>query len=58
MKQIPLPISAASDQSFDSFVPGANAMVLQQLREVGAASTPIYLWGVQGCGKIFMAGCH
>ena len=51
MKQLPLPITAASDQSLDSFVPGANAMVLQQLREASAASTPIYLWGVQGCGK-------
>jgi DnaA family protein len=51
MKQIPLPISAASDQSFDSFVPDGNEMILQQLRDAATASTPVYVWGVQGCGK-------
>ena len=51
MKQIPLPISAASDQSFDSFMPAGNEMVLQQLRDAATSSTPVYLWGVQGSGK-------
>jgi DnaA family protein len=51
MKQIPLPIAAAAPQNFGSYVPGPNGMVLQQLREVGATSTPVYLWGPEGCGK-------
>ena len=51
MKQIPLPIAADAVHSFDSFLPGDNAMALQQLRDVGPGSAPLYLWGPQGCGK-------
>jgi DnaA family protein len=51
MKQIPLPIATDAVQSFDSFLPGDNAMALQQLRDVGPGSAPVYLWGPQGCGK-------
>ena len=51
MKQIPLPIATDSVQSFDSFLPGDNAMALQQMRDVGPGSAPLYLWGPQGCGK-------
>ncbi len=51
MKQIPLPIASGSMPTFDSFVPGGNAMVLAHLRDVGAQPAPIYLWGPQGSGK-------
>ena len=51
MKQIPLPIATDALQSFDSFLPGDNAMALQQLRDVASGSAPVYLWGPQGCGK-------
>ncbi len=51
MKQIPLPLATDAVQSFGSFLPGENAMALQQLRGIGPGSAPVYLWGPQGCGK-------
>lgn len=57
MKQIPLPIASPSTPTFDSYVAGVNTMVLTHLRqwadarEAAAGSTPLYLWGAQGCGK-------
>jgi DnaA-homolog protein len=51
MKQLPLPIVAPATARFETFVPGANAAVLQHLAQLGASSTPVYLWGPSGSGK-------
>lgn len=51
MKQMPLPIASGSTPTFDSFVAGSNAMVLAHMRDAGARSAPLYLWGPQGSGK-------
>lgn len=51
MKQIPLALSLDTARTFDSFVPGSNAMALEHLRGVHAASAPVYLWGPSGSGK-------
>jgi DnaA-homolog protein len=51
MKQIPLALASDPARSFDSFVPGANAMALDHLRALHAASPPVYLWGPSGSGK-------
>jgi len=51
VKQIPLPIFAAPEPSFDNFVPGANAAALAHLRGLEAAAAPVYLWGPAGSGK-------
>jgi DnaA family protein len=51
MKQIPLAFGPAIVHSFDTFVPGANAMALEHLRAVHAGSAPVYLWGPSGSGK-------
>ncbi|NUT59936.1 DnaA regulatory inactivator Hda [Herbaspirillum sp. C9C3] len=64
MKQIPLDLSADQPQSFDSFVTGRNAELLERLKllatagaeqsaQRGSASTDrfIYLWAEAGAGK-------
>ncbi len=51
MKQIPLPIFAAPEPSFDNFVPGANGAALAHLRALALPSAPVYLWGPAGSGK-------
>ncbi len=64
MKQIPLDLSADQPQSFDSFVTGRNAELLERLKllasagvgkstHTGSASTDrfIYLWAEAGAGK-------
>lgn len=51
MKQIPLALGPDVVHSFDTFVPGANAMALEHLRAVHAGSAPVYLWGPSGSGK-------
>jgi DnaA family protein len=51
MKQIPLALSLDTARTFDSFVPGSNAMSLEHLRSLHAASAPVYLWGPSGSGK-------
>jgi DnaA family protein len=51
MKQLPLPIVAPATARFETFVPGANAAVLQHLAQLGASATPVYLWGPSGSGK-------
>jgi DnaA family protein len=64
MKQIPLDLSADQPQSFDSFVTGRNAELLERLKllatagvdksiQTGSASTDrfIYLWAEAGAGK-------
>ena len=59
MRQIPLAIGPAPSQTFDGFVPGANAAALAHLRilaaslpqSAGVLSTPVYLWGPHASGK-------
>ena len=51
MKQLPLPIVAPATARFETFLPGANAAVVQHLGQVGSAPTPVYLWGPSGSGK-------
>ena len=57
MRQIPLPILAEPPRSFDSYLPGPNALALAELtalalrRDPAAPAPPVYLWGPAGCGK-------
>ena len=55
MRQIPLPIIDEPPRSFDSFLPGANALAAEQLMALAtpheSAMPPVYLWGPAGCGK-------
>jgi len=51
MKQIPLDIAPDASRSLDSFVPGSNALALQQVQSLRAGSPPLYLWGPPGSGK-------
>jgi DnaA family protein len=51
MKQIPLALSVGAERSFDSFVPGTNAMAIEHLRAVQPGAAPVYLWGAPGSGK-------
>ncbi|MES2956535.1 MAG: DnaA regulatory inactivator Hda [Pseudomonadota bacterium] len=55
MRQITLAIGPPPLQTFDGFVPGANAAALAHLRALATtlphAAAPVYLWGEHGCGK-------
>ena len=51
MKQIPLPIGPDLEPSFETYVPGPNAMVLDQLIALRGTGAPVYLWGPTGSGK-------
>jgi DnaA-homolog protein len=51
MKQIPLAIGVEAANSFDNFLPGANALAVAHLQALGPASAPVYLWGPSGSGK-------
>jgi DnaA family protein len=51
MRQIPLDLAFEATPTFDDFVPGNHAGVLQHLRTLGALAAPVYLWGASGCGK-------
>ena len=51
MKQLPLEIVAEAPRTFENFLPGANALAVEQLATLGAGAPPIYLWGPPGSGK-------
>ena len=51
MRQLPLALGPEPDNTFDSFLPGANGAAIQHLRTLGASAAPVYLWGPRGCGK-------
>jgi DnaA family protein len=51
MRQIPLPLAGPAVPSFDSFLPGANAAVVEHLRSLVMPGAPVYLWGPSGSGK-------
>jgi len=51
LKQIPLEIVAEAPRTFENFMPGANALALEQLGALRAGAPPVYLWGPPGSGK-------
>jgi len=51
MRQIPLSIGIESPRTFETFVPGANALAIAHLQALGAQAAPVYLWGGSGAGK-------
>lgn len=55
MKQLPLAIGAIGsgpEQSFATYLPGANTAALAHLAQGGADAAPVtYLWGARGTGK-------
>jgi DnaA-homolog protein len=57
MRQIPLPLTSEPPRSFESYLPGPNALALAELTslalrsEPGSAPAPVYLWGPTGSGK-------
>lgn len=51
MRQLALDISPRPHGGFDEFVTGPNDQVVQWLRSVALAATPVYLWGPSGAGK-------
>ena len=60
--QLPLGVSLRDDATFDSFLPGANATLMEtlthQLDESGESF--VYLWGAAGTGRthLLRAACH
>ncbi len=51
MRQIPLAIGIEAPRTFETFVPGANALAIAHLEALGAQAAPVYLWGGSGAGK-------
>jgi DnaA-homolog protein len=51
MKQIPLPIFATPQPSFENFLVGDNAAALRHLQALVLPAAPVYLWGPPGSGK-------
>ncbi len=51
MRQVPLPLVPQPLASFDSFVEGANALLVALLRAEIPPCSPVYLWGPGGSGK-------
>jgi len=54
MRQLVLDISPPPQPTLENFIPGANAELLQRLREFRAgtfAESVLYLWGGHGSGK-------
>ncbi|EWH03754.1 DnaA regulatory inactivator Hda [Halomonas sp. BC04] len=60
--QLPLGVSLRDDATFDSFLPGANATLLETLtQQLGENGEPfVYLWGAAGTGRthLLQAACH
>jgi len=51
MRQIPLAIGIEAPRTFETFVPGANALVIVHLQALVGQAAPVYLWGASGAGK-------
>ena len=54
MKQLALGISPPPQPTLDNFVPGANAELVERLRELTSGNFPesiVYLWGEAGSGR-------
>lgn len=60
--QLPLGVSLRDDATFDSFLPGANATLLETLtHQLDEGGEPfVYLWGATGTGRthLLQAACH
>ena len=50
-QQLPLPLVEEPAGRFESYLPGPNSPVVQQLAAQLPPSAPLYLWGEVGCGK-------
>jgi DnaA family protein len=53
-RQLVLAISPPPEPTFENFIPGANAEVLERLREAAGGTLPesvLYLWGEPGSGR-------
>ncbi len=61
LAQLPLAIHLPADETFDSFYPGDNRVLLARLAEpASAARSSLYLWGERGSGRshLLYAVCH
>lgn len=60
--QLPLGVGLRDDATFDSFLPAANASLVERLsRQLDADGEPfLYLWGAPGSGRshLLQAACH
>ena len=52
MQQIPLAIGPEALPTFDTFLSGPNAAVVEHLQSLVVPAAPVYLWGGAGSGKI------
>jgi DnaA-homolog protein len=51
MVQVPLPLVPEEQGRFETFLPGPNLAIVQQLAAQLPPPVPLYLWGEMGCGK-------
>jgi DnaA family protein len=51
MVQVPLPLVDEAPGRFETYLPGPNLAVVQQLAAELPPRVPLYLWGETGCGK-------
>ncbi|MGR2737274.1 DnaA regulatory inactivator Hda [Billgrantia sp. Q4P2] len=60
--QLPLGVGLRDDATFDSFLPAANASLVDRLsRQLDAEGEPfLYVWGAPGSGRshLLQAACH
>ncbi|QOR38652.1 DnaA regulatory inactivator Hda [Billgrantia diversa] len=60
--QLPLGVGLRDDATFDSFLPAANASLVEHLsRQLDADGEPfLYVWGASGSGRshLLQAACH
>lgn len=59
MRQLVLEIAPQAEPSFESFVTGANAELVQSLNELAAgrlSESVVYLWGADGSGRSHLLG--
>ena len=62
-KQLPLSIRLRDHATFENFYPANNQQLVTTLQRAaldGCDATPLYIWGVAGCGKshLMQAACH
>jgi DnaA family protein len=51
LKQLPLPLGAAAQGRFETYLPGPNRALVAQLAAECPPRAPLYLWGPAGSGK-------
>ncbi len=59
MRQLVLEISPPPEPTFEGFVTGRNAELVEKLREVAAGRVPetvVYVWGERGSGRSHLLG--